>query len=343
MGPQVCRIRQGRGDKRMDRHSRIMQLYTFVKDRRLPVPVGAILEKLECSRQAFYRIKRDFESDTGGRLVYDPLAHGYLLERGDDFQELPGLWLSPRDILAMLALIGQLERFASTAIEDELAPLRKRLEELLKREKIAVVSLAGRIRLLPTDDRPIAPEVFEHCGRALVEKKRLRITYHSRGRDEVTDRTVSPQRVVCYRDNWYLDAWCHTEKALRIFSLDRIQSATPLEQPSRQVGEKILNKHYADAYGIFAGPATHRAVLRFTPERARWVAAERWHPKQNARFLDDGRYELTVPYGDDRELVLDILRYGPDVEVVSPKSLRKTIKKKLKEALSQYSEAEEGV
>jgi len=327
----------------MDRHSRIMQLYTLMKDRKRPVPAGLILERLECSRQAFYRIKRDFEADTGARVVYEAAAHGYRLERGDDFQELPGLWLSPKEILIMLALIGQLRRFASTALESELAPLQERLEEILKREKIAVAPLVGRIRLLPTDDRPIDPDVFERCGKALVERKRLRITYHSRGRDEVTERTISPQRIVCYRDNWYLDAWCHSAKELRVFSLDRIQGASLLEQAARHVSEKKLNEHFADAYGIFAGPATHKAVLRFTPERARWVAAERWHPKQQGRFLDDGRYELTIPYGDDRELVLDILRYGPDVEVVSPESLRQTVKERLEAALEQYCEGRKGV
>lgn len=56
-------------------------------------------------------------------------------------------------------------------------------------------------------------------------------------------------------------------------------------------------------------------MLRFTAERARCVADERWHPRQTGSFLDDGRYELQVPYSDLRELVMDILRHGPDVEV----------------------------
>ena len=326
----------------MDRHSRIMQLYRFMADQSRPVSRRRLLEELECERHTLYRIIEGLRADTGAVVTYDKMAHGYRLERGDDFQELPGLWLSPKEILIMLALIGQLRALASTTLEAELAPLRERLEQILKREKIAVAPLVGRIRLLPTDDRPIDAGVFERCGRALMENRRLAITYHSRSRDEVSERDVSPQRIVCYRDNWYVDAWCHRAKELRTFSLDRIQSAALLKQPARHVSEKTLTRHYAEAYGIFAGPATHKAVLRFTPERARWVASERWHPKQQGRFLDDGRYELSVPYGDDRELVLDILRYGPDVEVVGPKSLRKTVINRLKQALSQYSEADEG-
>lgn len=60
-------------------------------------------------------------------------------------------------------------------------------------------------------------------------------------------------------------------------------------------------------------------VLRFSPDRASWVADERWHPQQVGRFQIDGSYELEVPCRDSRELVMDILRHGPDVEVSHPK------------------------
>jgi hypothetical protein len=32
-------------------------------------------------------------------------------------------------------------------------------------------------------------------------------------------------------------------------------------------------------------------------------ADEQWHPQQAGRFLEDGRYELKVPYSDPRELI----------------------------------------
>ena len=78
------------------------------------------------------------------------------------------------------------------------------------------------------------------------------------------------------------------------------------------------------------------AILRFTPERARWVAAESWHPEQQSNFDQDGHYILEIPYSDDRELVMDILKYGPDVTVVGPDSLRKRVKEALANALDHY-------
>ena len=67
------------------------------------------------------------------------------------------------------------------------------------------------------------------------------------------------------------------------------------------------------------------------------VADERWHAEQVGRFLTDGRYELRIPYRDDRELVMDVLKYGPDVEVVLPESFREEVVERPRTALAQYN------
>jgi len=179
-------------------------------------------------------------------------------------------------------------------------------------------------------------EWFRVAAEGVLQRRRLNIRYHSRSRDEITDRVVSPQRLTHYRDNWYLDAWDHFRKALRSFSVDRIRRAHALDEAARDVPERKLDEHFASAYGIFAGKANKAAVLRFSPERARWVADERWHPGQIGQFLTDGRYELRIPYRDSRELVMDVLRHGPEVEVVEPQGLRDEITRCLAAALRNY-------
>lgn len=86
----------------------------------------------------------------------------------------------------------------------------------------------------------------------------------------------------------------------------------------------------------------HTAVLRFIAERARWVASEEWHPEQQGRFLPDGRYELSLPYGDPRELIMDILKYGPDVEVMAPDDLRAAVAECLRVACERYRDERDG-
>ena len=99
-----------------------------------------------------------------------------------------------------------------------------------------------------------------------------------------------------YRDNWYLDAWCHLRDGLRAFSVDAIDHAEILDKRSKDVADKRLDEVLGSGYGIFSGDDVSWATLRFTPERTRWVASERWHPGQVGRLLEDGSYELKVPY-----------------------------------------------
>jgi proteasome accessory factor C len=123
---------------------------------------------------------------------------------------------------------------------------------------------------------------------------------------------------------------------LRCFAIDRILKATTLDQKAMDVADKELDSHYASSYGIFGGQADKVAVLLFSAERARWVADEAWHPEQQGVWLDNGSYELRIPYSDPRELVMDILRHGPHVKVSSPQSLFDEVKSQLGAALTQY-------
>jgi predicted DNA-binding transcriptional regulator YafY len=91
------------------------------------------------------------------------------------------------------------------------------------------------------------------------------------------------------------------------------------------VAPSSLDTHYASAYGIFSGVAKAWAVLLFSKESARWVKSESWHPEQTTETLPDGRYRLRVPFADARELLMDILRHGQQVEVEQPPELRQRV------------------
>ncbi len=323
----------------MDRFERIVRLHRLLAaNRRYGVTLVQIMERLECSRATARRVMAELRDFLGAPLVWDRKLrrYRYAEREGEGPWELPGLWLGADELHALLAAERLLEQVEPGLLEPELQPLRQRIRELLRRVPGGGEALAGRVRLAPIGRRQRVRHRAEGLGARLARRRRLQILYHGRASDEATERTVSPQRLVHYRDNWYLDAWCHLRRALRTFALDRIRRARVLDEAAKAVPEARLDRYYARSYGIFGGPPRHTAVLRFTPERARWVAEERWHPEQQGRFLDDGRYELRIPYGDPRELVTDILRYGPDVEVVAPAELRRQVAERLRTAADRY-------
>ncbi len=320
----------------MDRFDRVFQLNNILQAARLPVPRRRLEQELECSRATVKRIIEDLRDFLGAPIKYDRQRNGYYYDHSEQqLFELPGLWFNASELYALLSAQQLLANAQPGLLDRHLQPLRKRIDQILKIQHAGGSEVARRIRILQMAARP-AGEWFQTLAGALAQRRRLMIDYYNREQDRTTERRISPQRLVHYRDNWYLDAWCHLRKGLRTFALDAIRRARVLEQAARDIPDDRLETHFGSAYGIFAGKADRTAVLRFNARRARWVAKEQWHSGQQGRFLEDGSYELRVPYHDARELIMDILKYGPDVEVVAPRALRGEVRQLLEDAVAVY-------
>ena len=221
-------------------------------------------------------------------------------------------------------------------IGPHIEPLTAIIDGIMSRSETSVKELRKRIKVIGMAARKNSIENFAEIGSALLKRQRLQIQYYSKGKDETTDREVSPQRLIYYRDNWYLDAYCHLRKGLRSFAMDGIRQAHITSTKADDIPEKQLQEHFTESYGIFSGKATHRAKLRFTPLHARWVAAETWHGQQVSSFGQDGFYTLEFDYDQDPELIMDILKHGSGVEVLGPTDLKKKIIAELGAALAVY-------
>ncbi len=302
------------------------------------VPIHTLTQELDVSLATIRRDLDLLRDRLQSPIVYDRAHRGWRFDQdvgGQPRHELPGLWFSSREIHALLTFYHFLDSLEPGLLAPHIAPLKKRIQALIETKDGTFPEIARRVRILPQAARSITPSCFELVAHALLARKRLRLRYHGRARDAQTERRISPQRLVHYRDNWYLDAWDHGKRALRIFSLDRIQVPSVLDEPAKEIPDARLDRYFAQSYGIFAGKPKRTAILRFTPTRARWVAEERWHPEQAGRF-DGDHYVLEVPYSDPRELIMDILKFGADVEVRAPMALRKQIADRLREALREY-------
>jgi len=322
----------------MKKADRIYKLHNLLQNRRF-ITRKELQSTLEVARATLTRDIEFLRSQMNAPVVYDTDLGGYRLDKQATLKgmhELPGLWFNESEINALLAIEGMLESIQPGLLGPHIAPLKKRMEQLLGKSNHAPDEIRKRILLLPATPRRLQLEHFEACANATLTRKRLRIDHYDRELDTIRSRDVSPQRMVRYKENWYLDTWCHLRNSIRTFSVDAIRGAVILDVPAQDVPDEELDAVLAAGYGIYAGREVQWAVLKFSPWQARWTAHETWHVDQKSRFEPDGSYILEIPYSSDGELVMDILKYGPDVEVMEPPALRESIRKRLDAAAEKY-------
>jgi proteasome accessory factor C len=321
----------------MDKFDRIFHLHAILADRRTAIPLEDLMARLECSKSTLYRAIGVLKDRLHAPVEFDAEVGGfrYATTGGVNAFELPGLWFTAAELQALAVMRRLLKDAGGGLLSEHLGPLSKRLDELTQHRRLNLGEAASRLRFPAIASKP-AGAAFQTVAAATLQRKKLWIEYHARSSDERSERTVSPQRITHYRESWYLDLWDEGKGALRSFAIDRILKAVPLDEKALDIPEADLDVHYASSYGIFGGQADRVAVLRFTKERARWVADEVWHPEQVGRRLDDGSYELKIPYRDSRELVMDILKHGPHVIVVEPPSLIEEVRSQHSKAIGRY-------
>ena len=322
----------------MDKFDRIFQLHSILANRRTPIDVDSLMARLECSRATLYRIVQSMKDYLNAPIEFDSDRGGFIYKRaaGEESYELPGLWFSPAELQSLAVMQRILRDLGGGLLAEQVSAITKHLNQLVQHRRLNLGEAAARIRFPGVASRT-AGEAFQVASSATLQRRKLWFEYHSRGSNRQSERTVSPQRLTHYREAWYLDAWDEESNELRTFSLDRVRRAKVLEDVALDLPDADLDGHYASAYGIFGGKADKVAVLRFSAERSRWVEDENWHPEQEGKYLQDGRYELRIPYRDARELVMDIMRHGAHVEVIEPAALRDEVHKQLATAARQYT------
>jgi predicted DNA-binding transcriptional regulator YafY len=322
----------------MSKVERLYHLHNILSQRRTPISRQDLMERLECSQATLYRLVNELRDFLGAPIEQDPDTRGFFYDRSYEQPfELPGIGISPGELQALLTARQVLSSVQPGLLEGELESLQGRITSLLQQRGVEAEGGDSRIQIQPVAGRAVPARMFQDVLAALIQRQRLKIRYHGRRRDEESERVISPQRLTQYRNSWYLDAWCHEAHGLRSFALERIREQTLLDKPAREVPTAELSAHFDASYGIFSGPAEHMADLRFTPEMARWVSEEVWHPDQQGSLEADGSWRLQLPFSSARELIMDLLRYGSEVEVLAPDFLREAVAAEARKTAKIYS------
>jgi predicted DNA-binding transcriptional regulator YafY len=327
--------------RRMTKTARVYKIEMLIRNRG-HVSFRELLNELEVSPATLKRDLDYLKDRLGAPIEYDRFLNGYRF--GQEYRghkhELPGLWFSERELYSLLManqLLSELD--AEGVISRHLRPLLERIHQMLGTSDAEAKALLKRVKILSVGRRPVHSKWFELLGDALLKRRRVYMRYQTRGRRTSTQRDVSPQRLVHYRSTWYLDAWCHERERLLRFALDAVEHAEILDSKAKEVTLETVEAELDGGYGIFGGSKVQWATLVFSPAVSQWVSREEWHPAQKTRWLDDGLYEMRVPFVIETELLMDVLRHAGQVTVKSPVTLVRALDQQLRAALAAHAPA----
>lgn len=188
------------------------------------------------------------------------------------------------------------------------------------------VSVTLETRQGPKD----SAEVLTAVRRAVDERQALHLTYYVAGRDETTERTVDPMRLLLVEGHSYLEAWCRLVEGVRLFRLDRMDDVVVLDEPSAPPPDAVPRDITG---GVFRPAPEHDAVtLRLGP-RSRWVAD--YYPCERVTDVENG-LEVVLRVADNRWARRLVLGLGADAVVLDPPSLADEIRAEAREALAAY-------
>jgi len=321
----------------MDKRDKLYQLHRIFKQARgRRISKAELLEQLEYSGSTLKRQISALRNEYGAPLEYDSENHGWYYQGGISF-ELPGLWFNEQELYSLLVLEQLLEKIDAGLVSEQLSIAKDRIKLLLSAKIDLDKNIGNKLRLVTVFQRDFNKTIFKEIAKATFEERQLEIDFTNRRTQQTTSRIISPQRIIHYKDTWYLDCYCHLRESLRTFAIDGISRVKQCHKAAKIIDPDSIDKATQSTYGIFSGQVHQTAILHFQPPVSFWIAKETWHPNQQSTWLNNDILELQIPYENKEELLADILRYSDKVTVKSPESLRQSIKKSAEILVKNHS------
>ncbi|MDF1763154.1 MAG: WYL domain-containing protein [Oleibacter sp.] len=310
----------------------LQQLHRLFKKHPNGLSIMALGAELGLSPNQLQPLLTQLIEQYSAPLKYQAQNRTYAYASDQPF-ELPGLAFTATELRSLVTVLNLIQDLNEGSDQGPLHDLQQQIENIMASKGLSAEHLHRHIRILSSAKQPINNHNYQRISDALFLRKQLDIRYVASDQT-LSERRISPQTLVYYREQWYLDAWCHKRQQLRTFMLSRINSAIVTEKDAQEFAAQQLEEHFHNSYGIFSGEQQYIASLTFLPGAAHLVAQQLWHPQAQGQWQGD-QYQLSLPYNDPRELLRDLLSYAPYVMVNEPPSLKQTYQQRLQEALNK--------
>jgi len=316
-------------------YERFLWFYNQVKRGRYP-NASTMARRFEISVKTAQRDIAFMQNRLYAPLVYDFSRRGYAYE--DATYELPASWLSTDELLALLISFRLTSTVPDRGMKTKLKTFLNQVLSLYTHEvPISLEGLGEKVSVKNIEYSITSEKTFQQVLDALLHSRTVRIEYYSPHQDETTSRDILPLHLLSYMGTWHIIAHCSLRGELRDFALSRIRAIEPsaIHIPVPP-GTDSIKEYLRWNFGILSSAESIEVCIRFAPGIAPWIQEQVWHANQTVEHQPDGSLLLRFSVADFREIKREILKYGSQVEVVSPPALRDEMRDEIKKMNKLY-------
>ncbi len=184
--------------------------------------------------------------------------------------------------------------------------------------------------------------IIKTLNRAILEHRLVEIKYRSKSSATAKTRKIEPYAIVLFQSSLYIiAAACEDtdpETRVRTFKLDRFEKAKILDEWYKLPKDLDVDQFVGNSLGIFIGNKPRNFRIKVSPESARWIREDPWHPDQKMKELKDGSIELSINAVHDMEIIPKVLNLGAEAEILSPASARKQMSEIISKLAKKYAD-----
>ncbi len=283
-------------------------------------------------------IQRDFEflrDSLQAPLEWSAPDNGYRYTEPSFF--LPVQQLTEGELLAVLVADKALNEFRGTPFEGRLRSIFEKLTLALPDEvTVSPRELAHAFSFQWTAPVPTDAKIFCSLQQGIRDAETLAVLYHTQSRGTTAWREIDPFHLANVDGEWYLLAWCHRNREIRVFRPSRIRQCKGTGRHFEPPADFDPAHFLRTKFHAMAGDRPVEVRIRFDPALAGYVTEREWGPAARVQYLTDGGIELGLTSENADAIVRWVLNWGPGAEILGPPWVRRRVRSMLAKLRARY-------
>lgn len=290
---------------------------------------------LEVDRRTILRAMDCMRDQLNLPIGYDGSKKTYYYTK--PVSQFPTLTISPSEMLALTAAQNTLAQYGGAPLARNLAGALGKISQLTG-ANITAAKANATIRVVGASQADLAH--FDLLDAAIKQRQPVQFVYRRLGEADETKeiRQVEPHHAACTKGRWYLAAYDLKRKAMRTFSLSRMENLSVRQGQFERQPDFDPEKYFESGFGFLKGQGDYPVVIEFDRWGADLLQANTWHPSQKIKPLPQGRVQMSLRVNSLEEITNWLMSWGEHATVIAPEELRQKLLKIARTMVERYAE-----